>query len=299
MFRILFILSALLPLFLFICLILVNPIGLADKLAQQERYDDALNLLKIAKKNSFLSWDPRFYLTSAQIERRNKNAKQALSDLKAGLEITEKYPLLWQFKGILAEHTLVSDLRYEEALCLIETKDYEGALAALEAALKDGPDADILYQKALVCEYLGDFQAAESDLRKAIEVSIEPAKKENALHNRANYFLRQERNELAMIDLKAGLNQFKCAEAMNDLGKAYLADDQADNAIEWFSKSLDKEKTVIAFRLRALAYAKKQEWQKALDDLDRALKLEPQNEAARVDREMVIRGLQLHKENGP
>lgn len=296
MVRIVFILSALSPLLFSIYLILVNPLGVVDKLAEEERYDEALQLLQKSREIPFLKEDPRIYLASAEMKRRKNEIGQALGDLAKALEIVNKYPLLWKYKGFPAEHNLICDIRYEEALCSLQAKNYDSALSSLELALKEDLDPEILYQKALVHEYLGENQAAEADYRQAIEKSIEPAKKETALHNRAKYFIKHNLKELAIIDLKAALDQFECSEASCDLGKIYLEEDQLENAIDYLSRSLDKDENVIALRLRALAYTRQEKWDKALQDINRALTIQPENQAAQKDKQMIEKGLKLFRE---
>ena len=225
--------------------------------------------------------------------RRKKQYKQALGDVQAALKKVQDFPLLWTYKGFGVQHKLLADCYYEEALCYLELNDQETALKALDDSCKIEIDPEVLYQRALVLEYLGDFKSAEEDLKLAIEKSIEPAKKEIALHNRANYFIRQEKKDLAIIDYKAAIVQSECAEAYIELARLSMNDELYDQAIEYLTKSLDKEETISALRLRALAYTKKDDWNEAKTDLDKALKLEPNNDLVQKELDNVVRMLQL------
>ncbi|MCW5822341.1 MAG: tetratricopeptide repeat protein [Cyanobacteria bacterium TGS_CYA1] len=295
MFRLLFISTALLPVFFSIYLALINPEKQVENLVLQSKLDEALACLEKSKKNVFLRNDPRIFLAAASVLRQKKEYKPALNELSKALDITQRFPLLWTFKGFACEHKLLADIYYQEALCYLELNDHETALGALDDALKIEIDSDALYQRALVLEYLGNLQGAESDLKMAIEKSIEPAKKELALHNRADYFIRQKQKDLAIIDYKAGLAQFECAQAYCELGRLALQDSLYDQAIEYFSKSINKEETVNALRLRALTHTKIEEWKEAETDLDKALKLEPENALAKEERQNVHKMLELQK----
>ncbi|MDX2108126.1 MAG: tetratricopeptide repeat protein [Candidatus Melainabacteria bacterium] len=295
MFRLLFISTALLPVFFSIYLALINPEKQVENLVLQSKLDEALACLEKSKKNVFLRNDPRIFLAAACVLRQKKEYKPALNELSKALDITQRFPLLWTFKGFACEHKLLADIYYQEALCYLELNDHETALGALDDALKIEIDPDALYQRALVLEYLGNLQGAESDLKMAIEKSIEPAKKELALHNRADYFIRQKQKDLAIIDYKAGLAQFECARAYCELGRLALQDSLYDQAIEYFSKSINKEETVNALRLRALTHTKIEEWKEAETDLDKALKLEPENALAKEERQNVHKMLELQK----
>ncbi len=289
--RVSFILIALLPIFFAIFMFCINPLGEAQRLILEERFDDAIKLLDKAKKNPLLSLDPRIYIASASAKRQKKDIEGALSEIDIALEIRGKYPLLWGYKGFLVEHKILTDIRYEEALCEIEKSNYDLALVALDLALKEEIDPDILYQRALVHEYLENYREAEADFKLAIEKNLEASKKELAMHNRALYFIRRGQIDLAIIDLKAGTDQSFCSEAYCALATIYIQREEYDEAIRYLNKSLEKDKDSLSFRLRALAFTKKEEWQKALEDLDQVLKMEPENEAAKKDRQMVLKAL--------
>lgn len=283
------------PIFFSIYLALINPEKQVENLVLQSKLDEALACLAQSKKNIFFQNDPRIFLIEASVLRQKKEYRQALHALEKALNITQRFPLLWTFKGFANEHKMLADIYYQEALCYLELNDQETALGALDDALKIEIDPDALYQRALVLEYLGNLQGAENDLKMAIEKSIEPAKKELALHNRADYFLRQRHKDLAIIDYKAGIAQFECAQAYCELGRLALQENLYDQAIEYFSKSINKEETVNALRLRALTHTKLEEWKEAETDLDKALKLEPQNALAKIERQNVHKVLESQK----
>lgn len=297
MFRLLFISTALLPVFFSIYVALINPVKQVENLVLQSKLDEALSVLNQSQKNFFFKNDPRILLARAGVLRRKKLFKQALDNVQAAIKAVQDFPLLWTFRGFGVEHKLLADLYYEEALCYLELNDQETALKALDDSCKIEIDPEVLYQRALVLEYLGDFKAAEQDLKLAIEKSIEPVKKEIALHNRANYFIRQKQKDLAIIDYKAAIVQNECAEAYLELARLSLKDELYDQAIEYLSKSLDKEETISALRLRALAYTKKDEWNEAKSDLDKALKLEPNNNLVQKERDNVVKMLELLHQN--
>ncbi len=293
MFRLLFISSALLPIFFSIYLALINPEKQVENLVLQSKLDEALKVLDKARQNPFLKNDPRILLVKASVLRQKKDFKASLDQVKAALAIHKKYPLLWAYKSFGVERLLLSDIYYQEALCYLDLNDQETALKALDDALSVEIDPETLYQRALVLEYLGNFRDAESDFKLAIEKTVDPVKKEVALHNRADYFLRQKKKDLATIDFKAALSQNECAEALFQLGRIALADEFYDQAIEYFDKSIAKEESVKAFRLRALTHTKKEEWQEAKSDLDKAIKLDPDNKLVQTERENVIKTLRL------
>jgi tetratricopeptide (TPR) repeat protein len=293
MFRLLFILSALLPIFFSIYLALINPEKQVENLVLQSKLDEAISVLDKAKQNPFLKNDPRILLVTASVLREKKDFKASLKEVQAALAIHKKYPLLWAYKSFGVERLLLSDIYYQEALCYLDLNDQETALKALDDSLNVEVDPQTLYQRALVLEYLGEYRDAEADLKLAIEKSIDPVKKELALHNRADYFLRQKKNDLATIDFKAALSQNECSEALFQLGRLALSSELYDQAIEYFNKSIEKEETVKALRLRALTHTKKEEWHEAKSDLDKALKLEPDNKLVQIERENVLKAIRL------
>lgn len=250
-------------------------------------------MLDKAMQNPLLKNDPRVLLVKASVLRQKKDFKASLKEVQAALAIHKKYPLLWAYKSFGVEHMLLSDIYYQEALCYIELNDQETALKALDDAISVEIDPETLYQRALVLEYLGEFRDAEADFKLAIEKTIDPVKKEVALHNRADYFLRQNKNDLATIDFKAALSQNECADALFQLGRLALSNELYDQASDYFNKSIEKEETVKALRLRALTHSKKEEWHEAKSDLDKALKLEPDNKLVQTERENVIKVLKL------
>jgi tetratricopeptide (TPR) repeat protein len=274
-------------------LALINPEKQVENLVLQSKLDEALKVLDKARQNPFLKNDPRILLVTAAVLRQKKDFKASLDEVKAALAIRKKYPLLWAYKSFGVEHLLLSDIYYQEALCYLDLNDQETALKALDDALSVEIDPQTLYQRALVLEYLGEFRDAESDFKLAIEKTVDPVKKEVALHNRADYFLRQKKKDLATIDLKAALSQNECAEALFQLGRIALGDELYDQAIEYFDKSIAKEESVKALRLRALTHTKKEEWQEAKSDLDKAIKLDPDNKLVQTERENVIKILKL------
>ncbi|QQR58382.1 MAG: tetratricopeptide repeat protein [Candidatus Melainabacteria bacterium] len=281
------------PIFFSIYLALINPEKQVENLVLQSKLDEALKVLDRAKQNPFLKNDPRIILVTASVLRQKKDFKAALEQVKAALAIHKKFPFLWAYKSFGVERLLLSDIFYQEALCYIELNDQETALKALDDAINVEVDPETLYQRALVLEYLGEFRDAEADLKLAIEKAIDPVKKEVALHNRADYFLRQKKNDLAIIDFKAALSQNECADAFFQLGRLALQDELYDQAIEYLNKSIEKEESVKALRLRALTHIKKEEWQEAKSDLDKAIKLEPDNKLVQTERENVIKTLKL------
>jgi tetratricopeptide (TPR) repeat protein len=274
-------------------LALINPEKQVENLVLQSKLDEAISVLDKAKQNPFLKNDPRILLVTASVLREKKDFKASLKEVQAALAIHKKYPLLWAYKSFGVERLLLSDIYYQEALCYLDLNDQETALKALDDSLNVEVDPQTLYQRALVLEYLGEYRDAEADLKLAIEKSIDPVKKELALHNRADYFLRQKKNDLATIDFKAALSQNECSEALFQLGRLALSSELYDQAIEYFNKSIEKEETVKALRLRALTHTKKEEWHEAKSDLDKALKLEPDNKLVQIERENVLKAIRL------
>jgi len=281
------------PIFFSIYLALVNPEKQVENLVLQSKLDEALKVIDQSMKNPFFQNDPRILVIRASVLRQKKDYKGALDDIHKALRVHKKSPYLWEYKGFGVERKILADIFYQEALCYLQLEDQETALKALDDALSVEVDPETLYQRALVLEYLEQFSAAESDLKLAIEKSIEPSKKELALHNRADYFLRRKRNDFATIDFQAGIAQNECAIAYIQLGRISLGDELYDRAIDYFSKSIKMEESVQALRLRALAYIKKEEFEKAKSDLDKALKLEPENATVKKERENVLKTLQL------
>lgn len=153
--------------------------------------------------------------------------------------------------------------------------DRDKARKAADQAIKLlAEDKDSLAEAFLVRGQLQETEEARlKDFDKAVELSPEQPK---VWQTRAFYFLSQGQVEKAVADLDSLLKR----DGDNLLARLAIAEtllklDKVDDAMKHVNRVIEDEPNVIALKLRAQLWSVQEKFDKALEDVEAALKLEP------------------------
>ncbi|MCS7012333.1 MAG: tetratricopeptide repeat protein [Chloroherpetonaceae bacterium] len=153
-------------------------------------------------------------------------------------------------------------------------QDTAAALTDYTRAIELAPnEADLYYYRGLLRQELGQHARANIDFTRAILLNP----------NNADYFFQRGRSRLAIEEYALGIEDFsevlkRVAESSSAYfyrGYAKLSLEKALDAIEDFTASLSLVETAEAYYYRAIAYRKLRQYNSALSDLNRALRLRP------------------------
>ncbi|MEM3399568.1 MAG: tetratricopeptide repeat protein [Candidatus Micrarchaeia archaeon] len=192
-------------------------------------------------------------------------------------------------------------------LVYLARKDYKSAVGAFTDSLGVVENIPAYTNRGIAFMNMGDYMSAIADFRKLVAIdpseisygllglaylrmdeldmairnltiSIEIKPTIEAYTNRGSAYFKKLDYEKAQEDYRMALSlDPENAEALANVGMMALIRNQYEEAIESFTRSLEKLETPTAFYNRALAYMAVGERRSAIADLTRALLLEPEN----------------------
>lgn len=149
--------------------------------------------------------------------------------------------------------------------------------------------------RALAYKDLGEFDLALTDLDKAISLADDEASMADAYYNRGLVKNEAGSYESAIDDFRKALEiDPDRAEVYADWGVSYHRMGREDEALERLSKSLQIKPTSIAFSNRGGVYLDINEPNKALQDLEAAIEMDPLLVPAYSNRAIAL--IKLHQE---
>lgn len=159
------------------------------------------------------------------------------------------------------------------ALCYKEQGKYDLALEDLNKAIKSNPNNKLYYSnRADIYKILKYYDKAENDYTTAIGLDLD-----NVYHynNRASLYSDVEKIDLALKDYETVLNLDSTnTRALNN--RAIIFQYQGDylKAIEEYTKAINLEGEALYYRNRAECHFAVENWDQAKEDYDQAIMLE-------------------------
>ena len=236
-----------------------------DVYFQMKNIDNAI----MCYKNS-LALDPKFFYSKmvlgqsylhkyyADRVRNQSFLKLALDTL---LEAQEQNPEEFSFHATLGDAYLSSG-------------DDENAIAAYKKAIEIVPNDSISLSNIsrAYCN-LKDYKSAEEYLKKAESVS--QGKFENFASFGEIYRLAKIYDKSIEYYEKALKKDPNNPVNLNNIGLAYLGNEEVERAIIYFKKALNQEESFVYYSNLGLAYSTKKDWPLAIENLEKAIKLNP------------------------
>ncbi|MCE9530187.1 MAG: protein kinase [Planctomycetes bacterium] len=240
-------------------------------LAAGEKVADGLPKDAPAKPNGALDW----FLKGLESYRRAEQSKNpqtiqegfaaARAECSEALELQEDH--FWA--------------RYVRAMCQLKLRNWSDAKSDLTVCLDRRPEFPWpRLLRGFVSSELGysykakqELDAAEADFNKALSQSEDPIVRYAGLNNRGVLFVRQQRWDLAIADLREAvrLKPEQPAGYIN-LAKAYDGAKQFDEAIATLDHAVKLAPTVAAlYDVRSAVHLERNERQAACADVRRAI----------------------------
>lgn len=279
--------------FLSAAIVILHPCEQAKGMEAKGQFDKALVVYTNALKNPYYAIDPNVYFERGYCKRKLGDYSGAIADLQKALEIRQKYPLLWGFKGFGIEHYLDYTFHVELGRCFLGAGDLPMAIKNFQDAMKIEKCSDVYHALASAHERDHKMDEAEANYKEAVEIARSGAERERALHLRGLFHWRRNNRNEALKDLNAALDETSCAEAYTDRAYIYNEQGQYKNAIDDFTKSIDGARKERAYHGRAIAEMELGDFQSAAKDLAVALELDPTCKAAKADQQIVLDKLGL------
>jgi len=237
--------------------------NLAGSKKQFDRVIVLMNeLIRIDPKNS-KAWGMRgvAYCAKGSIER-------GLADFEASIRLNPND----------------ANILFTRAGVLCRKREYEKAMPDLDAVLRINPrKVDAFIYRSNLWKIKGEFDKAEKDLSEAI--TCDPSSK-SAFWYRAEIYSQQRSWKKAIDDLTAALRLSSSHDPkliqlyMTRAGCKHLVGD-IDGAIADYTEVVRIDaKSPLGFDSRGYEWRAKGEYQKALDDFDRALQRKPNDQYA-------------------
>jgi tetratricopeptide (TPR) repeat protein len=170
--------------------------------------------------------------------------------------------------------------RYLDALCLLRLHRPAEARAQLGACLSQRPDFVWLYlQRGLAQGELLDFDAAEADFAKALQLRLDESARYVLFVNRGVLRIRQNKLDDAISDLKTAIAlKPKEYQAYVNLAQAYRLGRKLDLALAQLHSAIAAEPGLAhVYRLRARLHVEHKQPALALKDFDQAIRRENAN----------------------
>jgi tetratricopeptide (TPR) repeat protein len=182
--------------------------------------------------------------------------------------------------------------QYLDALCLLRLHRAAEARARLGACLALRSDFVWIYLlRGFAQGELLEFDAAEADFAKALQLRLDESARYVLFVNRGVLRIRQDRVDDAISDLKTAIKlKPKEYQAYVNLAQGYRRLKRLDLALEQMHRAVEVEPGLAhLYRLRARLYLERKEPAPALKDLDRAIERENVNSPLHAE-DLVDRG---------
>lgn len=234
------------------------------------------NELAISNFSEAIKLDPKSfqaYEGKGRADAAIGKFKSALSDLDEAIDLNATNARLYTYK----------------ANVLVAAGHSGQALFNLDEAIRLDPNYVAAYlERGLICEETGDYMRALADETRVIELDPTMAA---AFYTRGKTYKHMEEFDKAMIefnraielDPKNPFNFAQCATIQNQLG-------HFDEAIADCDKAISLRQTIMPIELnpmdtllyftRAMAYASKGDYKKAIRDLGVVITIDPKSSAA-------------------
>lgn len=187
-----------------------------------------------------------------------------------------------------------------EAVSLFNKGDFKGSLILFEKVIQlDSMNSEAHMRKADCLDNLGDIAGSLKSYTRAIELD-----KNNklALYNRALTFEKIGELDKTINDYKSAIicdpnnkSELNNKLILMNLGILYGQMNQLDNAIDAFNRAIEIDnKYTDAYHNRGFAFQLKGDHKKAIENFDKAIELNPNEQAYRNSKqrsELQLKGL--------
>lgn len=180
-----------------------------------------------------------------------------------------------------------ADSTFKQGLSSLESKDYDQAINSFTTALQLKPDwVEAYLNRGQAYAQKDDYDQALSDFNAVLRINPEDVR---ALLHRGEVFLSQNQVEKAIEDIDQVFlldpafakkqHNPNIADVYYQIGEKKSNDNRYDDALIAYSRaiSLNPDKVWYYYNDRAVIYGHKQQYDKAIEDLNQALQLN-QNE---------------------
>ncbi len=169
---------------------------------------------------------------------------------------------------------------FNDGLTKIKDKDYKGALADFETALKFDKDYRIYYQIGVAQENLNNNEAAISAFKSTIELN---PKFDVVYNNMGNIYYKTGKYQDAIDNYEKVLSssqnsmlknsvKFNIALSYFNLGTAAEKARDSKKAIDYYEKSVKYDNYDYAYLYLAINYFKAKQYNKAISSAEKAIK---------------------------
>lgn len=269
---------------------------------QSSQFEEAASFISRAIAQN--PTEAKFYADRGVAYRKLKKVDLALKDYEKAQELAPSFAQVHVYKANLYKETgdLVNAAKSFEQACIIHPQDAKTrfSLGNVEQTLGFHGKASISFEMAVALEptfadaynNLGVSLRALKELDKAalcFEKAIELNPNSHAPHNNLGLTYHDMRRFDSAIESykKAVAIYPEYFAAHNNLGQACISMGQYQRATEYLTRALQIQNAPEAYTNRANAYASLLEFEKALEDLQSALSLDPEFRLAHVNRSML------------
>ncbi|AHK16461.1 tetratricopeptide repeat protein [Thalassolituus oleivorans] len=182
-----------------------------------------------------------------------------------------------------------------ERAALYQNKDFKGLARCLQDLVALYPKGDYWVQLAAVYSELGQPKKELSALETAYDQKL--LTRENERINLAQALLGQDVPFKAAMVIKAGMDEGVIelsARNLSLLGDAWMLAKEYDKAIEIMGKAAEKSQSGKDYYKLAQIHTERQEWELALNNVDKAIKLGGLNAPSQA---LILKGLALYNLN--
>jgi len=253
-------------------------IKLANTSFNKGHYQNAItgytNLINKYPDMSVNYYLPYAYFYRGQAKYEIDNYEGSIVDYNKAIEIGE-------------DRYSIKKAYYDRGLSKHEIEDYEGAIEDYTYILENKlfefnkpksvyVPANVYYQRARSKFKLMDDQGAVEDYNEAIELQPNEAYHYYA-RGYTKYFLADYDGSISDMN-KVLKMKFRCSHCPYlFIGHCKYDQNLYDEAINYYTKYLDKEPTAKVYFYRAEAKMKKEAYSEAIKDIDQAIELDPEN----------------------
>jgi tetratricopeptide (TPR) repeat protein len=165
------------------------------------------------------------------------------------------------------------DAYINRGLCYYQKEDYNKALQDYNMALKIKPDGDVYHNRGDLYDQLGDYEKAIKDYGEAIKINPDDGE---AYKKRGNIYIKLKKFKDAIQDLTKALEYIKDTTIFYNRAIAWEMSGKDDKALNDYNCAIDLNPSYIeAYNNRGLIYVKSGLYERAIEDYNHAIELKP------------------------
>ena len=264
----------------------LHPISSAKYQERAQDFKGALATYDKGLDNSIYAVDPQIYVARAYCLRRLKRYDEGIASLEKADELHAKYPTFFWMVG--SDHSPVQyRILIERGWNYYARKQYQEALKCFDQALAI-MQMDSAYQGRASCyEEMGELKKAEAEYKRATEHTV-ACTRERAHHEVGSFYRRQKRYDEALKWLDKAQTYEACAGVNREKALIFWNKGDLDKASEQFHISLSRQRDPRVFADRAQLRREKGDGQGALEDIQSARQMDPDNPVYQEEERVIL-----------